>query len=333
MRNAILVLLLTVALATSAFAQLTPAVPQDTLRDNLHTGYYGEATTGNSQYIYIHVTMAGVVFSVQNGDWAIGNNTGNPSTSWYAFPSNVYMNAGGLASGIHPPPFIDNTIAPYDTIFHNDMPLLWNRGGVALDFLLMVWDMAGWDYDSRHITNILTDAEAATTRDADIEPFKNSFQLRAVFVRWGDGGTTTNYTDAHEGNFDFTTFNDYTGYTTGGHLQAANPHPGLLDADLVYTQGMFNMISGWTDAYSWNSGMGATWLEATSYRFNPPHSIAADYARTSTLKGLGIAPASRVTIAFQLLTPRTVTRAYRSYLLNEQILKVRVFGVPSDALD
>jgi len=193
MRKAILALLLTVALVSFANALPNAATAQDDARDNLNPGYYNEATYNNSQFIYIRVTMAGVVFNVTNGDWVIGNNTGTFATSWFAYPANYYFNAeGSSATGKYPPPFI-TTAAPYDVTFQNDMPILHNRGGVALDFFLMVENLEGWYYETIHSSNIMTDANAVATRLASGEPFKNAFQARAVFVRWGDGGLTSHY--------------------------------------------------------------------------------------------------------------------------------------------
>jgi len=89
------------------------------------------------------------------------------------------------------------------------------------------------------------------------------------------------------------------------------------------------------EAFGWDplNPTAPPWAEATSFRFNPLHGDASDFPRSCTNKGLGIGPDGRVTIALELLTPRTITAAYRGYLMHQQIISLRVFGAPSDALD
>jgi len=289
----------------------------------------GDATQGNSQYIYIYVTLAGAKFVVSNGLWVIGDTTVPlPANPWYAWPKNVYHSAGGAKIGEFPPTFI-TAVGSYVGNFANDCPVIHNQGGVALDFFLVVDDMGGWYYDSKHSSNLLTDLQAATTTTASgAEPFKNAFQLRANFVRWGDLGTTANYNDvAGATRFIFPRIPDYTG-------MPANPvDHRVANSDLVYTSAFFGNMAAITNTYQYNAATTLAWAEATKWRMNPNAADANDLPRTATAKGLGIPPDGRVTIAMELLTPRTITAAYRTYLDVHKVIRLRLFGTASDALD
>lgn len=338
MRKVILALLLTLGVVSLAMAQASPTTAGDAQFTNLQPSSLNEPTHGNSQYIHIKVTMAGVVFQMTNGDWVIGNNTGTPATSWFAFPANYYMSAGGLASGVYPAAFINPATAPYDTIFTNDCPVIYNMGGVSLDFFLTVENLEGWWYESAHSSNIMTAAHAVDTRVASGEPFKNAFQVRAIFCRQGDGANTANYNDAHPDAFLFPTGFDAPA-TTPPYVFTAPAPAWMNDVDLVFTSAGFGDLSAApiagieaVEAFGWASAGVPPWLEATTKRFNPPAANVNDVVRSATEQGIGLSPNTRLTIALELLTPRTITSAYRSFLMQPQVISLRLFGVPSDAI-
>jgi hypothetical protein len=320
MHKFLFVLLLVLGLATMAFAQS----PADAARSNMQPGFYGEATGTNSQYIYIRVTLAGLQFMLSNGDWQIGDSAG----TWYGYLGNEYHSAGGRWAGALPPSFINPGIHPYDSTFKNDCPIIWNQGGVALDFMLAVSSMQGWYYDSKHSSNRLVN-EAVTSHDA----FQNAMQVRAVFCRYGNGAQTSHYNDLnYAGRFRFPSHNMDPFPVVDSTAVPAY----LINSDVVYTTGLVGGIAGMTHGWGVQGAQNISWYEATSYRFNPNlPADSMDLVIGATPKGLGLAPDRRVTIAMELLTPRKVTRAYYTdgYLQSTKTIKLRVWGTPSDATE
>jgi len=316
-------------MVSCVFAQL---IPYDNPRTNMQTGFRGDSTGWNSQYVYIRVTLAGVMFELSNGDWVIGDTAG-AGGSWYAYLGNEYHNAGGRWAGALPPSFINPATAPYNTVFNNDMPIIWNKGGVALDFMLAVVNMAGWSYESQHSSNRLAD-DAITSHEA----FQNGMQVRAVFVRWGQNAVTSHYNDLSymgaggtDPRFKFANRNSDPWPGTADHNWV-----GLLNADVVYTTDMIGGMAAFTSTWDVQTATDTrSWFEATSNRFNPNKTVtdSMDLAIGASAFGLGLAPDRRITIALELLTPRKVTREYAAngFLQAQKVLKLRVWGTPSDA--
>jgi len=340
MKKLLFVLILVLGLAAWVAAQETGS---DVPRTNLQLGPNNEATDNNSQYITIRVTLAGVIFQVSNSDWQIGNNT-VPGSEWYAWPENIYHNASGSDhKGVFPPSFVTGSYGPVPGTFANDMPIIWNKGGVALDFLLGVSSTGGWIYESKHSSNRLANDFITSGQS-----FLNAMQVRAVFMK--HGGTTSNYNDAnYAGRF------NAPGWGLTAHIFPATPTaidvPELAYTNVVYTTAMITaaaegeayMTSSWTvdnGAAGAPVANAATWFEATSSRFSPLQAAGdvnvANHANLvvgSTSKGLNLPPDRRTTIALELLTPRKVTRSFalNGFLATEKILKLRVWGTPSDA--
>jgi len=310
-------LLLVLGLAALAFGQ-----SPDAQRSNLQPGFYGEATGANSQYIYIRVTLAGVQFQLSNGDWAIGDSAG----TWFAYLGNEYHSAGGRWAGALPPSWVNPATAPYNTTFTNDCPIIWNQGGVALDFMLAISSMQGWYYDSKHSSNRLAN-DAITSNNS----FQNAMQVRAVFCRWGNNGQTSHYNDVnYAGRFRFPNMSMDPFPTVDSTAVPAR----LMNSDVVYTTGLIGGIAGMTRGWGVQGAQNISWYEATSNRFNPNMPVdSMDLVIGATKTGLGLAPDRRVTIALELLTPRKVTRTYydMGYLQATKTIKLRVWGTPSDA--
>lgn len=287
------------------------------------TGFYGEAIEGNSQYIYIRVTMAGAAFAIDNGDWVIGD----AATPWYCWAQNVYHSAdANNRAGAHPPSWINAGAVPYNNPTANDCPILWNQGGVALDFILAVVDMDGWNYENT----------GATNRNWGVGinsgTFRNAFQVRAMFLKHGVAGITSNYDDAGEALFHAPPFAMTSDVIIENEARLANTH-------IVYHSAYLGTAPsplGGVQTSDWSYAVAQTipWAEATSYRFNPDHVARPnDGPYSATAKGLGIPPDGRVTIALQLLSPYATTASHAALLGQQQIIRLRVWGVASDAVD
>jgi hypothetical protein len=279
MHKTLFVLLMVLGLATLAFGS-----PGDAAKTNLQPGFYNDPTAGNSQYIYIKVTLAGVMFQISNEEWIIGD----PAGTWYAWPQDVYHSAGGSYKGEFPTEYVTSLglNARYDSVFVNDCPIIWNQGGVALDFLLGVVNMAGWEYESQHSSNRMPDAINSSNA------FQNAMQIRAIFAKWG--GATDNYNDVNgPDNFKAPTWG--AGNAFPATFTAAG-NASLRNTDVVYTTAMlgFNPLTVNSTSDWQASGTLPSWLEATNERFNP---VAGDLVPDATNKGLGLAPDRRVTIA------------------------------------
>jgi len=336
MRKALFALAIIGIMFSWSFAQ----IPQlDAAKTNTEPGAYNDVTGSNSQWIYIHVTLAGVIFEISNQDWVVGDNAyADAADDYYAFLQNLYHNAAGSHRGAIPGNNVPNTGAGYLGSFSatTDVPLLWNKGGVSLDFLLAVSNMAGWGYESKHSSNRPASPSANV---ASGNSFQNSMQVRAIFFK--ETGVMTNYGDSPYNNFKFPLLNQLPGVDFPAAPAPANAStlPSLKNADVVFTTSMGGAaaladFSGSTQ--SWQTYTGdCSWYEATSYRFNPETADWANAVPTITPKGLGVEPDQKVKIAMQLLTPRSVTRTYANagYLAAPRMLKLHVWGVPSDATE
>jgi len=308
MRKSITLLAVLLCLVGMAYAQSA----QDAPRSSLNPGYYAEPTSGNSQYIYIRVTMAGAVFVVSNGDWQVGDLTAVP-TPWYAYPQNTYQSANGTWGGEFPFAFVSG--APYTSNFTNDCPVIWNQGGTALDFFLAMSDAGGFAYESHGSSSRMN--PGVTSAGA----YVNAFQVRAIFLNTNVGITTT-YNDAGYAEFKNPKISPWV----------LNPsEPRLQNTDVVYTSAMFGGPANVTANYGWTAVNIYPWAEATTFRFNPD-GHATHFPASCTNKGLGIPPNAKTTIAMQLITPRSIVGVpYTNYLRTERIFHLRVWGAPSDA--
>jgi hypothetical protein len=334
MKKILLVLVLVLSLVSIISAQTTYSYE----RTNLEPGPLGEATTGNSQFIYIRVTMIGVHFSVTDGDWVIG-----VAPTWYATAGNTYHNVNGATyAGVFPPSY--ETEGIYATHFTRSVPNIWNKGGVALDFMLSISTTGGWLYDSKHSSNRLANEHVTSNR-----AFENAMQVRAIFLNNVFAATTHDYDDtryiADGGGFKFNTHTmDPWTPAVIDHINVGDA-AGLKDCDVIYTDaldGSGHLLGGDFSASAgtdwWGSVSSLTnpsWFEASSNRFDPRTGVLG-YTQErgiigATALGVGLAPDMHSLLAMELLTPHTVTRSHRALLEQQQIIKVQLWGTISDA--
>lgn len=297
MRKSLTLLAVLLCLVAGAWAQATDA-PRSSNGPWTLEGV--DAT--NSQYVYIRVTMAGVVFTVTDGDWKVGDATPVlPANRWYAFPQNAYESASATnQTGTFQPSYATGGL--YAAATSHDCPYLWNQGGVALDFLLGISDAGGWNYESQGSSNRFPASGVGHSGS-----YVNAFQVRAIFLDGQQQANTANFTATAAGEAQFKNPKIGTWPLLG--LLAGDAR--LRNTDVVYTTAMLSAGGNTTANYSWSTpGMIYPWAEATTFRFNPD--VIGGFVATCTDKGLGVPPNEKTTMVLQLLTPRKTEAGNRT---------------------
>jgi len=354
MKTTLFAVLMVLVLGSMVFAQ-SPAQTDDPIQSNAY--YPDDPTFGNSAVVFIKITMAGEIFELSNGEWVIGDNT----EGWFCFPQNIYHSAAGSHSGAGSllpawTGYVPTTPASpgYTDVFdqttagdNGDCPVIYNQGGIALDFFLTISPNIGFDfhYESAHSSNVMNDEVTSGVA------FKDGVQLRAIFLRHTLAANATGqFTDADYAKFCYS--NPVAGWGSDAY-GSPTPNPPTSHArysDLVLTSKFFRVAdaSAITASFGFQGVLtnpdGAqmnSWAEATSYRFTaarggaPPNDFTNYAPFHASVKGLGVLPGERVTIAMQFLSPKLISSTYetqiRSLADRQAMLRMRVTGCPSDA--